>query len=86
MTYLKVYGERHDNDGHEKIGEGKADDVVVCSSLQRSLAVDGEDDQHITEEGEEREYQEEEGQVVPDRRGRSGRVGGGVDGQRAVEV
>lgn len=64
QTYQHIYGERHDEHGHQEVGEAEADDEVVGGGLQAALTVDAEDHQDVAEEGEEREDDEDEGVVV----------------------
>lgn len=63
-TYQHIHGERHDEHGHQEVGEAEADDEVVGGGLQAALTVDAEDHQYVAEEGEEREDDEDESVVV----------------------
>lgn len=57
-TYQIVDGERHDDSGHQKIGERQTDYEIVGDRTKTLLTKDCHDDEAVAEHGAERKQNE----------------------------
>ena len=64
QAYRDVNGERHHQSGDQQIGDGQTDDEVVGGRLEGPLPVNAQNDQHVAENGQQREEEEQKGPEV----------------------